>query len=329
MSLLADALQPLVVKQLGSLSGRVPSTTLADVIISPTAGYDLLFDNSDDSITLDFRDHRLLVSALAADYCRFSLAAFQSISQVPSEIMERDNVAWSLVKVYYSAFYAGHALIRMFGESCTFFDRPHIARLVDLGLALGRERTFNIEGGLYQCILSENATALRCVRARGTSGGAHESFWAIFGARVQELSEAILRGTLVQTDAQAAFGQVDALGEIMRRRAASSWLSAVRNEIQYRHVHSVWFPERIRVAERRILSRLIADWQKDPMTINLSIRHQGLLPEYVASCVFVVALCNSMLMWLADRSPAAARSFVHPGPMTFLNDIRARTAEVE
>lgn len=78
------------------------------------------------------------------------------------------------------------------------------------------------------------------------------------------------------------------------------------------------------MTDRRSLSRLVADWQRDPMTIDLDMRRQGLLAEFVSSCVFIVALCHAMLMWLADRSAAGRHSFVHPGPMTFLNDIRAR-----
>jgi hypothetical protein len=324
MSLIAEALRPLIVKELTSLTGRVPVNTLADVITSPTAGYDLLFDDADASITLDFREPSLIVEALAADFCRFAQAAFQTISQVPAEIVARDRVAWSLIKIYYSAFYAGHALLRMFGESCSYFERQHTGRLIELGTALGRERSFKIESGLYRCILNEGATALKCIHARGPAGGVHEAFWGLFGAKVKALSASVLTGGLVPADAQDVFRQIDALGEILGRRAGSSWLTAIRNEIQYRHHHSVWFPERVRMADRRSLSRLVADWQRDPMAIDLGIRRQGLLAEFAASCVFIVALCHAMLIWLADHSAAGSRSFVHPGPMTFLNDVAAR-----
>jgi hypothetical protein len=324
MSLIAEALQPSIVRQLALLAGRAPVMTLPGVITAPAVGYDLLFDDTDESITMDFMDSRVIVAALAADYCRFCSASFQTISQVPAEIVERDRVAWSLIKAYYSAFYAGHALIRMFGEACSFFDREQTARLIELGTALGRERAFNIERGMYQCVFNPGATAIRCRRARGAAGGAHEAFWGIFGVRVQALSESVLRGGLVAADAQQVFARIDLLIEILRRRVDFSWLSAVRNEIQYRHHHSVWFPERLRMTDRRSLGRLAGEWQRDPMEIDLNIKHQGVLAEYISSCVFIVALCHAMLMWLAERSAAGARSFVHPGPMTFLNDIRAR-----
>lgn len=125
MSLAADALQPYIVREFTSLAGRSRITMLTDIIVSETAAYDLTFDNVEESITIDFRDPQTVIDALAGDCCRFSFASFQTISPVAAEIAQRDNVAWSLVKVYYAAFYAGHALIRIFGN-CVHFSNASI-----------------------------------------------------------------------------------------------------------------------------------------------------------------------------------------------------------
>jgi hypothetical protein len=320
MSLVADALQPFIVRELASLAGRTQVTTLADIIISEAAAYDLFFDDAEQSITMDFREPNTVIDAFAADCCRFSFAAFQTISQVSVEIMQRDSVAWSLIKVYYSAFYAGHALIRIFGEACSFFERQHASRLTEIGKALGREWSFNVDSGLYRCALAERATALKCIKTRGAAG-IHEAFWAVFGLHIQRLSEATLSGTLVATDAQAVFAQLTALIDIVRRRTGYSWLSGVRNDLQYRQQYGVWFPARLKQNEKQTLSRLIADWQRDPMAIDLDMRRLGLLGEFVGSCVFIVALCHAMLVRIAERSTVGAQSFVRLGPISFLNDI--------
>lgn len=77
--------------------------------------------------------------------------------------------------------------------------------------------------------------------------------------------------------------------------------------------------------ERQSLSRLISEWQRDPMEIDLDMRRLGLLGDFVAACIFIVALCNTMLARIAERSTAGPRSFVHLGPMAFVNDIEARS----
>jgi hypothetical protein len=207
-----------------------------------------------------------------------------------------------------------------FGESCSFFDRQHVLRLVEIGTALGRERSFDVDSGLYRCALAEKATALKCVKTRGAAG-VHEAFWTVFGSHIKRLSEATLTGTLVAADAQAVFAQLTALIDIVRRRTGYSWLSGVRNDLQYRQHYGVWFPARLKQNEKQSLSRLIANWQHDPMTIDLDMRRLGLLGEFVGSCVFIVALCHAMLVRISERSTVGAQSFVRLGPISFLNDV--------
>jgi hypothetical protein len=103
-----------------------------------------------------------------------------------------------------------------------------------------------------------------------------------------------------------------------------SVLSGVRNDLQYRQHHGVWFPARLKQSEKQSLSRLIADWQHDPMDIDLDMRRLGLLGDFVAASIFIVALCHTMLARIAERSPAGPKSFVRVGPMAFVHDIGAR-----
>ncbi len=201
-------------------------TTLADVIIAPKASYDLDFDDSAQSVSVDFRVRGPIVAAMAADFCRLSSAAFQSVSFIEGEIDEKDSIAWGLIKLYYSAFYAGHALIRLFGDACSYFARPHTNRLLNLGVALGKAPSFRIETGFYQCSVSRTATPMTCTRVRGVSGGAHEAFWDIFGCRIRGLATGVLGGPMISIDAQAVFPQLHAFTSLVARQGNFSWLSA-------------------------------------------------------------------------------------------------------
>jgi hypothetical protein len=319
MSLLADALQPFVFRSLTSIAGRMRLMTLPDTLIQPLAAYDLNFDNAAESIIVDFRVADPVALALAADVCRLSCASLQTMCLAASEMIERDSMAWSLVKLYYSAFYAGNALIRLFGESCSYFDRQHALRVNQLAVALNRVPTFRIDGGLYRCVIDQAGTSFSCTRVRSGVGGAHEAFWQIFGLKIQALAAEVLNGPLLQSDAQSVFVQLEEFRALIGRRAAHSWLSAMRNEIQYRHEHRVWFPEQLRAREREALSRRASRWTSDPMNISLD-SSQGALGEFIACCSFVVSLCQLMLVRIAERSSVGARSFIRMGPMSFLND---------
>jgi hypothetical protein len=256
MSLLADALQPFVVSNLISISGRMELMTLADSVTLSVAGYSLGYDDQERSITVDFGYSDFLTLALASDCTRLSCACFQTLASLRTDITERDNVGWSLIKLYYSAFYAGHTLLRLFGNSCSFFDRTHTNRLGELGVALGLGPDFRVEPGLYECALNSAVTAMKCTRARAGSGGAHESFWEIFGNRMTILGEEVMNGPLMRSDAQAVFAQIEELRSILRRKSGYSWLSGVRNDLQYRHQYGVWYPASTRARERETLSSL-------------------------------------------------------------------------
>jgi hypothetical protein len=319
MSLLVDALQPFVVRELTSVAGRMRLMTLPDTLIEPLAAYDLNFDETNQSIIVDFQDTNPVALALAADACRLSCASLQTMSLAADEMIERDSMAWSLVKLYYSAFYAGNALIRLLGESCSYFDRQHALRVNQLAIALQRVPSFRIDGGLYRCVIDPTGTSFTCVRARGGGGGAHEAFWDVFGLKMQSVAAAILAGPLLRTDAQSVFVQLEKFRELIRRRNCHSWLSAIRNEVQYRHEHRVWFPEQLRANDRTMLSRRAARWSDDPMTIGFDSSH-GVLGEFVGCCSFIVSLCHALLIRIAERSSVGTRSFIRMGPMAFLND---------
>jgi hypothetical protein len=319
MSVMADALQPFVVKELAAIAGRMRLMTLPDTLIDPLAAYDLNFDNAQKSIIADFQDATPVALALAADACRLSCASFQTISLAVDEMVHRDSMAWSLVKLYYSAFYAGNALIRLFGESCSYFDTKHILRVNQLAIALNRLPTFKVDGGLYRCVVNPQGTSFTCTRARSGIGGAHEAFWNIFGNRMRAISEGVLRGHLAPAEAQEVFAQIDRFQEIVRRKVNHGWLSVIRNEVQYRQEFRVWFPSQLRARERESLSRRASRWSGDPMAIAFD-GSGGPLGEFITCCSFVVSLCLAILERIADRSSVGARSFVRLGPIAFLND---------
>lgn len=318
MSLLADGLQPFLARALVSVAGRQQVLALPDVIVLPTAGYRLSFNNR--AATLEFDDPAPLASALAADCSRLALASFQTASLVTRSFLDRDDVVWGFLKLYYAAFYAGHTLIRLFGEGCSYLGVQHARRLTELGVVYGAPSDFSVEAGLYHCILSGDSTSMSCTKVRSGAGGAHEVFWSILASRIQEVSNSVLDGSLLRSEAQAVFVQLDAFRRMASRNGNQSWLSAVRNDLQYRHQFGVWFPAQKRTRDREALSRLALEWRKDPMEIRLNQNSNDKLHEFVICCGFLISLCRVLLLRIAERSTAGRRSFVYAGPIAYLND---------
>lgn len=315
MSLLADALQPQMVQGILGIAGRLQVMSVPDAIISPRAAYDLDFDNGNRSILFDFRDAALIVTATASDCCRFSGSAFQTVSSIAlEEVFDKQTLPWEIIKLYYSAFYAGQTLIRLLGEGCSFFDARHISRIDALAQAMGKTPTFKPEAGLYRCTLDPTVTKLSCIRI---AGGTHKSFWNVFGERLSAATAGVLQGPLVPSDAQAVFAQLEAFDRLIGRHGSYRWLSTLRNDLQYRHYYDVWFPSSIGKRDRGTLRRLASQWRADPMSLDLDAVRFGVLGEFIVACAFIVALCRVMLTRIAERSPRN-RSFLHYGPMEFI-----------
>jgi len=325
--LIADALQPHLASGLMALAGRRGKDNFPDILLpSNKTGYDLDFDDAGQTISADFRQSDLVSAAIGSDCSRFACAVLQSIAPVSREIRDRDTIAWSLVKLYYSSFYAGHSLMRMLGESCSHFDGTHVGSITELFGILGKTPGFGIERGLYHCSLNGTCTGLTAKRASGLAGGGgtHEIFWKLVGARISRLTEEVLSGALVPNDARTVFAKFTEFIAILSRRGVRqhTWLTSVRNELQYQHKLDVWFPAGIRTNEREALGRLSSQWGRDPMRVDLGAGGPGSIREFVSACVFIVALCLEMLLRILERSPAGVQSFARLGPIAFLHDAR-------
>jgi len=311
MSLAADALQAQVVRGLMSFGGRVPNMTLSEVLTTTNAGYDLAFGSQ--TVFIDFRQPEFLVGVVAGEYSRFALAALQTLKAIPDEMTDKGSLPWSLIKLYYSAFYAAHALIRLFGQSCSHFNKKQVTQITDFGISTGNPPPFVIKAGLYHCVINASASGWQ---ATGMDGSSHETFWKVFRDWIEQSQRTMSRAvvTLSPTELQEVILKLETLKEIIK----ANRLSIVRNSLQYRHEYGVWFPIKLSKRDMQALARLASRWNGDPMKIDLRVANTGALGEFVLGCTFIVSLCRTMLKRVAERSTAGKKSFVHFGPLDVL-----------
>lgn len=322
MSLLGDALQPHFLHNINSVEGRSVGMPLNDLIGKQgKIGFLLDFDNADEVIRFDFQDHDPVLKSFVNDCSRFAASSFQSIAFAYDEADDGERLSWALIKAYYAAFYAGHSIIRAFGHSCTFLDRNHTNRIVSLAQAQNKVHTFKISSTVYHCSIGVGQSAIfEARKLRQGSGGAHEAFWHVFAVILKELSEKTLLGSLSVIEAQSAFSKLDAIRQSLTSRGSPfhSWLSIVRNDVQYRHGHGVWMPCGVRKQDRETIKRILGQWINDPMDINVGTYPSSDLKDFASSCVSVVSLCRMLLERIASRAPIRSKSFARLGALALL-----------
>ena len=254
---------------------------------------------------------------IGGDASRFAIAAFVSLVSI-TEMPRVNSFAWEMIKLYYAAFYAGHCILRLVGESCSNLDGYHIARLQQLAAITDPGQPFPLTGGLHHCILHSLQSGFSIKRAQIPSGGDHAAFWRIFLAFLATHDEKVLLGHLPPSDATQVFLKLSSLRAILNRHGAiaGNWLSRVRNELQYRHTFSAWPPSSIKQAQRDLLLRLAVQWKGDPMGIELEHPPGKEFGEFVSACSFLVALCRVLWERLASLSSEGVHSFAR-GPLQY------------
>jgi hypothetical protein len=326
VALAAVALQQQMIPYLIGVGRKPPISNLAELITSPKSAYSIRNDASTKTIDLDFHEPTYIVSALAADSARLSCAAFQTVAHVTTTMDNRDAAAWSLIKLYYAAFYSAHATLRLLGEACTFLYPEQINRLNQLMVAQATSARTILEKGLYHCRLSVDSKVVSCKPVGSRSGGTHEAFWKVFGNKITEVSSNVLSSRLTSVEAQLVFSRLSQLLDVLKRKAGNnySWLSQMRNDLQYRLQFGVWYPQKLQQQSRSGLVRLAEQWKSDPLSIEITQHNLGPLGDFVAASVFLIGLCRDLLTHIGDRSSEGKNSFVRAGPLAFINDIATK-----
>lgn len=315
MSLIFDALRPSLTHGILAIRGR--ATTTLDTLIASQVGFYPSFDSLSKIWELDFRVTEPVAGVMAAECARLGCAAFQTYHDASGALSTRNDVPWALIRVYYASYYAAHTLLRTLNTACSYIDGPRLSIMRRVLNTYGITDQF--EKGLYDVSVVNGGSTMRFRLAGAGTGGTHEQFWAIFARRVRTLEAEVLTSGLPSGDAQRVFVSLQALRAVLARgSSADSWLSGIRNEVQYRQGRGVWYPPRISDRECEALGRIANQWMGDPLAIDLNTRQHGELGLFVAACAYVVGLCRGFIKHIADRT-RGGRSFVLYGPLAYLS----------
>lgn len=261
-----------------------------------------------------------LAEAIASEVSRFSCATYESLLDAEPGLHADRALGWALVRYYYATFYAAHALLRISGQSVTMISPQTASKL-------------NVIGGQYFGMSPGVTTGLHLVRVDphnrsrvsirkigGSGGGSHEEMWRLFVELVVELEGQLI---LTQGHSQDALQAVQTLTELRKqlcRRGKNngSWLSSVRNDLNYRHDHGVWYPYKV---TSKVATSLITRMQRwlpgagDGYEIGKVSDDLGC---FVDSCNVMTRLLTAALSDLSMRATKTRYSFVDRQPFKLL-----------
>lgn len=192
--------------------------------------------NKATSFELTFQQHKALYTSLANDCNRFSQAAIESMWSISKVEKLPKSAGWATVQMYYSAFFAAHAILRIFGRACTQLEQSHVEKVFEIACATNTDNNItSIENGFYFSEISGNEVRFKKLK------DSHADTWSSFSNLLTWLIDNIANTTGLGVHKSDAASLISNIKAIIHRSGAAkgNWLSQVRNKINYQHSHGV------------------------------------------------------------------------------------------
>lgn len=278
----------------------------------PSPAGEVLLDVSNDTDSL--------AEAIASEVSRFSCATYESLLDAQPGLHADRALGWALVRYYYATFYAAHALLRISGQSVTMISPQTASKLNVIG-----GQYFGISPGVTSGLHlirvdPQNRSRVSIRKIGGGGGGSHEEMWRQFLDLVVELEGQLI---LTQGQSQDALQAVQTLTELRKqlcRRGKNngSWLSSVRNDLNYRHEHGVWYPYKVTSKVATSLATRMQRWLPDAVDGYEIGKVSDELGCFIDSCNVMTRLLTAALSDLSVRSMKTRYSFVDRQPFKLL-----------
>lgn len=252
---------------------------------------------ADASFTLNFsKEHSPLLS-LGYDCNKFSSASIETLksASLSTSNVIKNSTAWLAIKNYYAAFYAAHALLRLNGRSCTQIETQEVRSLNEI-LNLFHQTAPPIKGGYYSVTVDEKNNTISFVKSTVRP---HMQLWTDFNNFISSAISGLQTGT---TRYQSVMMKLQSLQNNLtfKNNHEGNWLSQIRDEINYKHTHSAWFPYTgVKKANVEKIIQLVKKRQPDSLNINLDTysKDEDLI-RFFATTTYLVEVCCEVIEYM-------------------------------
>lgn len=268
-----------------------------------TGAYYIDGKSTNETIVLTSVSLGQLTPYLAFDYERFALSSFESARYCGPEETRRKALGWPLLKIYYAAFFAAHAVLRATGHAVLRIDASYARQLTYIASAYDPNLRF--ASGSYSARIHQSSDlSFTLTLQRLNEAGAHEQLWQYFYKFLAELQNAVVESeepnsTATVAEILAIQSQLSALGS-----GGGTWLSVLRNQINYQHLYGVWFPYDVSRRDAETFARI----RRTPSSgIRLDSDPKAEPIVSFTSCCSVIAAINIEVSETLRKRPDVGR----------------------
>ncbi|MFK4064191.1 hypothetical protein [Brucella anthropi] len=269
------------------------------------------------SFSLRASDSSQLRQALANDLNRLTSAAFESAAGTGPDSALPRSLAWGSIRFYYSAFFAAHAFMRLFGTACIQLDDEHVRKILSAAQAMGRSGSLTaLDSGFFAATIDPAFQTVTFRRLRDS----HRDTWATLVSVVDELQAALPTTTALSSHKIEASALLSNLKAQLTRAGSTkgNWLSTMRNSINYRQSHGAWFPYN-KSANPAALESAARAWKVRPSAGSTTTQSE--LECFFQASAGLVALVRELTMAAAELNSPVNATFAN-GCLKLLNEAK-------
>ncbi|MEI2272577.1 hypothetical protein OHD16_10540 [Sphingobacterium sp. ML3W] len=267
-----------------------------------------------DEFIISCYNRQAFLQPLSKDCNRFATACLESIIKIDDLQILPKNISWLLIKQYYSAYYAAHLILRFLGYSLSQFDSESIKSIKQVADLFSNLNGISIESGYYLIDFGKNSFDINCKKIDvKKDGGSHVALWKLFGEKIRNISVDILT-KVSNPEVQPLTNQLDKLLQNLSYVGSSdySWLSRIRNDLNYKHIHGAWHPYDTTISCSSDILKNLQSWKNDPLTIELSNLIGKELLRFSNTCMFIISLAHTICQDMTKRC-GNGKSFLNIG----------------
>lgn len=321
MSMIADELRPFWLPGLNRVVGT-PSVSLTGLLGGQ--GYQIHSALTTNAATLYFSDWNLVASAFACELAQSAMAAIETIESAAARGRLPKSTGWLLIKCYYAGFFATQAIQRMLGRGIMRVDTSSANGIQTIATLFGMQGATAFSAGLYRFQANHPANTLTITKL-DRSLGSHVAHWTVAIELIRTLGEDILAAPTASADSVLVAAKLSEIEQLLTdagRLPRGSWLSEIRNSVNYQQTMQAWYPYTGQPRFYSDLERRLLLWRSDPELIALNQAPSRDATHFVEACAFLVSLCRVLVLDMTKRTPEG-KSFHHTTTVRLLRQLQS------
>jgi hypothetical protein len=266
---------------------------------------------------LRLQSPEFLFAALANDCNRFAQAAIETMWCIGEVKKLPKSTSWASIQMYYSAFFAAHAILRVFGRACTQLENDHVDVVYQVSQVTQMDGGVSgIENGFYVSIIENNCIEYRKLK------DSHADTWLSFTNLLTWIIGELPNTSGLGKHKLDAIDLVSNLKSSLTKSGAArgNWPSIIRNRINYQHSHGVWYPYKGAVHDPGAVLKN-SEWLKLPDSFDLAASNNDVQMLFNVSNS-ILSLMYSLMWYGYDRAGRISRPLAN-GTFRLVNQIQA------